>query len=119
MKKLAVILSALILVLCLSACNIETYEDGYADGYTDGYYEGVAEALHDIAFYVEDDLWSLACDIEDEYGMSPEDAIIILSNYADVPDEVTEEELNKAIWVLYRYYYKSHEIINDIEDYLD
>ena len=121
MKKFAATLTVLFLVLYLSACNIETYEDGYEDGYangyTEGYYEGIAEALDDISFYVEDDLWSLACDIEDEYGMSPDEAVMILSNYADVPDDVTEEEVNKAIWAIYRYYNKSHEIINSIEDY--
>ena len=42
---------------------------------------------------------------------------MILSNYADVPDEVTEEELNKAIWAIYSYYYESREIMNAIEDY--
>ena len=114
------------MVLCsLSACTQETYEDGYEDGYADGFFEGqidgysegIAEAQHDIAFMVEDDLSSLARDIEDEYGLFPEDALTILSNHADASNEVTKEELNNAIWAIYRYYHKSREVINGIEDY--
>ena len=94
-----------------------TYDSGYEEGYENGFYDGIAEAQHDIAFYVEDDLSSLGWDIEDEYGIHPEKAVQILSNYADVPDEVDEDELNDAIWAIYRYYHDSQEVINGIEDY--
>lgn len=126
MKRFIAILASFALTICLSSCSFRgSYDDGYEDGYDDGYYagfdygyyEGIAEAQHDIASYVDDDLSSLGWDIEEEYGLHPEDALQILSNYADVPDEVTEEELNNAIWAIYRYYYKSHEVINGIEDY--
>lgn len=123
--------------ICLLSCSYRgTYDDGYADGYSNaesemqylmeeefldgydiGYDDGIAEAQHDIAFLVEDDLWSIACDIEAEYGLHPEEAVQILSNYADVPDEVDEAELQAAILAIYHYYYDSNEIINDIEDY--
>ena len=42
---------------------------------------------------------------------------MILSNYVDVPDEVNQEDIPKAIWVIYSYYNKSNELINSIEDY--
>lgn len=127
MKKFIAILTSFAFVVCsLSGCRIEGYHDGYDKGYDDGYEagcdygysKGIADAQRYIAFVVDDDLSSLARDIKKAYGLHPEDALLILSNYADVPDEVTEEELNKAIWALYRYYYDSTEVINSIEDYL-
>ena len=134
MKKLIAVIAVIAMALCsLSACELKPYEDDYDEGYSygweagydagwvagydEGYYEGIAEAQNDIAFYVEDDLWSLAHDIEDEYGMYPEDAVWVLFNYTDVPDEVTEEELINAIWAIRAYYYNSQEVINSIEDY--
>ena len=134
MKRFIAFIASFALVICLLSCSCRgTYEDGYADGYDDGledgwcdgydegyskgYYEGIAEAQHDISVYVEDDLSSLAWDIDDTYGMHPEDAIMILANHADDPEAIEEEELNRAIWAIYRYYYNSHKIINGIEDY--
>jgi hypothetical protein len=126
MKRFIAILVLLSVTICLCSCDYrgiydEAYEDGYEDGHyagqCDGYYDGIERAKEYIAFVVDDDLSSLAWDIEAEYGLHPEDALQILSNYADVPDEVDEEELKDAIWAIYRYYYDSHKVINDIEDY--
>lgn len=142
MKRFISILVFLSFAICLLSCSYKgTYEDGYADGYSDGYsdgkfdmqsvaddnilagydtgyFDGITEAQHDIAIRVEDELWSLAWDIEDEYGLLPEDALQILFNYADAPDDADEDEVTEAIWAIRRYYYASNEIINDIEDYL-
>ena len=130
MKRFITIAASFVLVICLLSCSYKgTYDDGHEDGfdygfdcgwykgYDEGYSEGLAEAQHDIAIRVDDEIWSLAWDIEDEYGLFPEDALQILTNYADVPDEVTREEVNNAIWAIRRYYFASNEIINDIEDY--
>ena len=125
MKRFIATITVLVLVLILSACNIETYEDGYEEGYSDGFFdgkvdgysEGIEKAQHYISFRVDDDLWSLASDIEDEYGIHPDDAMDVFFRYADGHDDVSEEELSKAIWAIRRYYYKSHEVINEIEDY--
>ena len=126
MKRLIAVLVLFALSICLLSCSYRgTYDDGYSEGYADGFFEGqingydegIAEAQHDIAIRAEDDLWSLAWDIEDKYGIHPEEAVQILSNYADVPDEVDEAELHNAILAIYRYYYDSCEIVNDIEDY--
>ena len=122
MKKLIMVLALFALALCsLSGCRIEGYDTGYDDGYyagyDDGYAKGIETAQKFLAFVVDDDLSSLAWDIEDEYGLFPEDALQMLSNYADRSNEVSEEELNNAIWAICRYYYKSNEVINGIEDY--
>ena len=126
MKKFIAMIAVITLVLfSLSACELEPYEDDYDEGYSDGweagfdegYYEGIAKAQHSIAFYVEDDLFYLERDIERKYGIHPEEAVQILSNFADVPDEVTEEEVYAAIWSIYLYYHASQEVINGIEDY--
>ena len=95
----------------------EGLDDGYKSGYEDGYYEGKAEAQHYIASRVEDDLISLDEEIFDKYGVDAWKAIEILSNYADVPDEVTEEDLHQAIWAIYDYYFGSQEISHEIEEY--
>ena len=94
-----------------------TYDSGYEEGYENGYYAAISEAPEKIGCYVEEDIGELCYDIENIYGIDPEEAAMILSNFADVPDEVTEDELNKAIWAIYRYYYDSCKIINEIEDY--
>lgn len=134
MKRFISILVLFSSAVCLLSCSYEgTYDNGYADGYdygledgwydgydegySEGYYEGIAEAQHDIAIRVEDDLWSLARDIEDEYGIHPEDAMAVFFRYADGHDDVSEEELSKAIWAVRRYYYELHDVIDGIEDY--
>ena len=130
MKKFFTILAVIfVLVCCLSSCGKSNYareqeakresiyESGYETGYDDGYSEAMQKAPAEIESRVDDDIWDLCHEIEDEYGIHPEEAAMILSNYADVPDEVTEEELNNAIWAIYRYYYESREIMNAIEDY--
>ena len=94
----------------------EGFDDGYCVGFDDGYSDGIAEAQCDIASYV-DDFSSLSWDILEEYGMNPYEAVEILSNYADVPDEVNKEDVNIAIWAIYSYYIGSEEIISSIERY--
>ena len=130
MKKLiAAITVLLVLLLASSSCNYkgnydDGYDDGYADGYTDGcfdgrikgYEDGIAKAQKHLAFAIDDDLSELGYKIEREYGMHPEDALMILSNYADVPDEASEDEVDDAIWAIYRYYYESLKVIDGIED---
>lgn len=126
MKRFITIITSVALVMCsLSSCRIEGYDAGYDDGYEVGreagfdygYTKGVEEAQKFLAFAVDDDLNSLGWNIEDKYGMNPYEAVEILTNYADNPDEATEEELHNAILAIYRYYYGSHEVVNGIEDY--
>ena len=131
MKKVFAILAAfVILICCLTSCGGRSiyameqeakeeaiYDRGYEAGYKEGYSAALSEAPERIEFYVDEDIWDLCNDIEDVYGIHPEEAVQILSNYADVPDEVDEAELSKAIWAIYRYYYDSREIMNEIEDY--
>lgn len=131
MKKSFVILSVfLIIICCLCSCGGKStyarereakeeaiYQRGYDAGYEEGYRAAMSKAPEKIDFYVEEDIWDLNHDIEDVYGIHPEEAAMILSNYADVPDEVTEEELSKAIWAIYRYYYGSREVMSGIDDY--
>ena len=99
------------------ASENRTYDTGYEDGYENGFYDGIEEAQQYISIILDDELFMLSLNIEDKYGIYPEEAVQILSNYADVPDEVDIEELNDAIWAIYRYYYDSQEVINGIDDY--
>mgnify|MGYP006923190534 CR=1 FL=1 len=126
MKRFFSVISLFVFSFCLISCSYrETYDDGYEEGYADGYYEGqcagyyegIDEAKRYIAFVLDDDLSSLSDKIEADYGLSTYDALNILSNYYDVPEEVTEEELNLAILVICLYCYDFDEVINGIEDY--
>lgn len=141
MKQYTALFIAFSFLLCsLTACTGKSYEDGYTDGYSeakaemdflleeefldgydfgyeDGYHEGIDRAQSSIESQLDDELWSLAHDIEDKYGIHPEEAVQILSMYADVPEEVTEEDLIAAIWAIYRYYYASNEAVGEIDDY--
>ena len=128
-KHLTLVTVLCVLVCCLSSCGKSEYareqeakresiyESGYEAGYDDGYFEAMQKAPGKIESRVDDDIWDLCKEIENEYGIHPEEAANILSRYADTPDEVTEEELNKALWAIYRYYFGSLEIMNEIEDY--
>ena len=124
----ATIIVLSVTICCLSSCGKSDYarereeeresiyEKGYEAGYEEGYREGISEALNQIASCVDDDLWSLKHDIEDEWGMDPEEAIRILTNYAD-GEPISEIDLNKAIWVVWEYYKGVNEIADDVDDY--
>ena len=128
MKKLfpAVLLLSIFVVL-LSGCGItrddldDEWEDGCEYGYESGYADGYDDAMQKVPAKIEDrvefDIEDLCYEIKKKYGIHPEDAANILSIYADVPDEVTEEELIKAIWAIYKYYHGASDIINGISDY--
>ena len=128
-KYLTIIAMATVMIFCLSSCGKSDYareqeakresiyESGYEDGYDDGYSDAMQEAPERIESCVDSDIWDLESDIEDEWGIHPEEAARMLLNYIDIPGEVTEEELNKAVGAMRRYYFGSHEIINEINDY--
>lgn len=92
-------------------------EIGYDEGYDEGYFDGMQKAPGKIESRVYDDIWDLCKEIEDKYGIHPEEAIQILANYADDTEAINAEELNRAIWVIFRYYHDSNKIMNGIEDY--
>ena len=126
MKRFISILLFFSVSMCLLSCSYKgTYEDGYGDGYDDGHYEGlcagydkgIEKAKEYLAFVVDDDLSELSRDIEDKYGIHPEKAVQILTNYADDPDSVSKEDLLRAIYAIDNYFNKSHQVINGIEDY--
>jgi flagellar biosynthesis/type III secretory pathway protein FliH len=91
-------------------------ESAYKNGYNDGYNEGRWEGIEDAQFYTEDDLFRLSCKIEDEHGINPEEAINLLTNYAN-GEPVSEKDLMNAIWALSQFYWGTYDIINDMEDY--
>lgn len=130
MKKLFLIIPVFAAALfCLASCRGRSiyameeeakreaaFQSGYEAGYEEGYYAGKSETQEAIAFYVEDDLSKLEFDIKDETGMYPEEAIQILTNYAD-GHPVSESELNKALWTINYFYWDAFDIAHGIEDY--
>lgn len=93
------------------------YEDKYSDGYHDGYYDGIAKAQLYIESRLEDDIYHLSYEIEEEYGISPYDAIHAIANYVDIPGEVTESEFTAAVWAIHRYYFDLWDIVGGVKDY--
>lgn len=92
------------------------YEWGYDEGRDEGYNEAMRDAPEKVKNYVENDVWDLDSDINREWGMYPEDAVQVLTNYLD-GEPITEEQLNNAIWAIHQYYNGMAEIVSDIDDY--
>lgn len=121
MKKPLIFLTVLAVLLCfLVACtgrSIYAMErDSEKEAREEIYREGVSAAQNQIDSLVESDLWDLEYGIEDKYGMSPEEAIQILTNYAD-GEPVSKAKVSKAIWAIRQYYYGTYDIVNGIDDY--
>lgn len=112
------------LIICLISCKRSIYameqdvkrESAYENGYNEGYNEGRWEGIEDAKFYTEDDLSRLSWEIEDKYGICPENAINLLTNYAD-GEPVSEKDIMNAIWALHKFYWGAYDIINNMEDY--
>lgn len=130
MKKFFISISVFVLALCfLLACDSQgTYEDGYAAGYASGYsdaecvheddyIEGYVEGINRAQNYIESHLQELSFDIKNEYGIYPEDALSILTNYIDDPESISEQDLHDAIYVIRSYYFDAEEISHNISDY--
>lgn len=144
MKRFISFLVLFSIAVCLLSCSYRgSYEDGYAAGYTDGYSDAESEMRYlaeeefsdgydigrddgyDIGYddgesemiaSLEYEIGSLAWDIADLYGIHPAEAVEILTNYADVPEEVDEEELLNSIQAIYHYYYSSKVIFYEMMD---
>jgi hypothetical protein len=90
------------------------YNRGYTAGYNEGEWEGIEAAQENFQRTAED----ISQDADNEFGIDPEWAIMILSNYAD-GEPISRDEVNKAIWTLHQYYYDMQEAICDLDSYLD
>ena len=104
----------LICALILTACDSRgSYEDGYSAGYE--------QALKDAAGMAEDrlkdELNHLSKSIDKEYGFDPEDAVLILGNFAD-GQPTSERDLTDAIWAIWEYYHSSNDLIDEIGLYI-
>lgn len=126
MKKLfTLILSIIFITLCLFACkNSEyakeqeakqeaIYNKGHKAGYEEGYWAGIKEAQEYFGLTEEE----IARYADDLHGLSPEEAVMILDNYAD-GEPISKQDVYKAIWTIRRYYYDMQEAIHDIDSYI-
>ena len=121
MKKSFAILSVfVILICCITSCkgrSIYAMErDAEREALEEKYREGISDAQEHIASLVEVEMWDLEYDIDDNWGMSAEEAVQTLTNYAD-GEFVSKSEVNKAIWAINHYYTGVNEIVNGIDDY--
>jgi hypothetical protein len=119
MKKIfkRISMSALCVILCLgfSSCG-EKHYGNYNDSYIDGYNEGVTEAQDMISGYAEECFNNIDSENKKERGISTEDAVQILTRYAD-GEPITEAELHDAIWSIHKFYYDAWDIVFELDDY--
>ena len=114
MKKLLIVALCVLMCFGLASCTREVvYDTDYSDGYSDG----LAEAQNQISVYAEECLWDISYDAKKDYGISPEEALQILANYAD-GEPVPEENLHKAIWAMHQFYYDVSDLIYELDEYL-
>lgn len=121
MKKGFAIIAAFVILICyLTSCggrSIYAMErEAEREALEERYREGISEAQEHIASLVEVEMWDLEFDIDDNWGMSAEEAVQTLTNYAD-GEPVPKSEVNKAIWAISQYYQGINEIANGIDDY--
>lgn len=90
------------------------YKRGYTAGYEEGKWEGMEEAQENFQYTAE----NIARDADELFELDPEKAIMILGHYAD-GEPISQEEVEKAIWTIYQYYYDMQEAINDLDSYIE
>jgi len=90
--------------------------DAKAEKLVERFNEGICYAQGKIVNHLESELMDLSFEIEDIYGISPEEALQIMEHYLD-NEPVSEESLANAIWAIRAYYYKSLDIPNEVEKY--
>lgn len=86
--------------------------------YNRGYEAGKEEGKFEAQDAFEQTAQDLAWDTRILYGIEPEEAMWILTNYAD-GEPVSKKELNDAIWAIHHYYCEMQEAIDDIDSYID
>ena len=92
-------------------------EEGYAQGFNEGSFDARMAAPLQIEELLQGELWDISNNIEETCGIHPEEAAIILNNYLDDPDAISDRDLYNAIWSLSRYYHLSNDAIFDISEY--
>ena len=123
-QRILIITILLLLLLCFPSCKKSIHareeeakrEAAYNDGYEVGYVEGYVEGKSDAKSNFEDEALRVSWNVEDENGMSPDDALQILTNYAD-GEPITEEKLHQAIWAINQYYWRMNDAIHDRDSY--
>lgn len=80
------------------------------------YEEGISYAQNKILNHLDAVFMDLDFEIEDIYGISPEEALRLMEHYLD-DEPVSEDDLANAIWAIRAYYYKSRDILDEVEEY--
>lgn len=123
-RTIAIILALLLLPLYIylefKPEDIEEVEYGeeYYIGYEEGYRNAVSDSLDKAQYLVEDDFLWLEDEIKENRGISAEEAILSLIGHTDGM-ELSEAELENAIWAMRDYYHGVTDIIYGIDDYVD
>lgn len=111
MKKCFIILLLVVFVCIVSGCS--QAQSGYS--YDPDYDMHPAEKIED---HLLEELRLLSKDIENEFGIDPEDAARMLRNNAE-GFHYSQEELDNAALAIWEYYKDSNEIFRNISSFLD
>lgn len=117
-KRILCVALCVLLVFGLSSCEIsseEKYYGDYHDGYVDGYNDGVSKAQDSIGGYAEEYFNNINSGNKKDRGITVDDAVQILTNYAD-GEPISEEELHNAIWSIQKFYCDAWDLIWELDD---
>ena len=117
MKQRIAFIITVIVLLGLTSCGDNAYDDAYGEGYdagyddgydfgyetamNDWYFEGIDSCQGQISNMACDDLYDLDDHVYEMYGVSPDEAMQILENYAD-GEYFTDGEIERAIVTLFK-----------------
>ena len=89
-------------------------DEGYSYGYDDGYCDGFEDGENELSGSLDWELSKVRKAANSIFGLSPYEAVQILTNYADDPAEVSEDDLVAAIGAISYYYEYSNSAIYDL-----
>ena len=116
MKRIVMILLCGILCVGLSSC--EKSSGNSNSNYNDRYAAGYAAGIEDLGRFAEVVFDDVGSNLHSERGMYPDEALQILTNYAD-GEPVSQRDVDDAIWALQKYYNDLTKAMHNLaEDYI-
>lgn len=90
------------------------YDDGYIGGCEEGYVDGFEDCESELSGSLDWKLSEVRGKAKEIFGISPYEAVQVITNYADDPSEISEDDLIAAIGSISYYYEYSNSAIYDL-----
>lgn len=119
MKKFviaSIIVSAFLMCFYFCSCNRDTsIYQMEKDAKEEAYKEVYKQALEDAKEHLHNSLDDISYYAEKDWGYCTEDALNIISRYAD-GESFPKEKIQKALWAIYSSYWDIRDAINNLDD---